>query len=130
MELKVIAYILYLLFSIGLTVWVARMLFQNGRIFLVEVFKGNAELTDSVNKLLLVGFYLINLGYISLTLKSAITLYNTTDLIEFLSYKLGVIILILGGMHFTNLAIFFRLRRKAREELAYPDYSIPPVPKG
>lgn len=130
MELKVLAYLIYLVVSILLTVWVARVLFRNGRIFLVDVFKGNEPLTDSVNRLLLVGFYLINLGYISLTLKSGSVLNDMPETIEFLSYKLGVIILVLGGMHFTNLAIFFRLRKKAREELAYPDYGVPPIPKG
>ena len=63
------AYLGYLIISIGLTVWVARTLSKNGRIFLVDSFLGNAELADSVNHLLVVGFYLINAGYVSLALK-------------------------------------------------------------
>lgn len=124
MDLKFIAYLIYLAASIGLTIWVASVLFKNGRVFLIDVFKGNNDLTDAVNKLLVVGFYLINFGYISLTLKSSAVILSTPVLIEFLSYKLGVIVLVLGLMHFSNLFIFFRLRRKAKNEFAYPDYTV------
>ena len=65
----VVTYAMYLILSIALTIWVARTLFKNGRIFLVDVFRGNEAIADSVNQLLVVGFYLINLGYISLMLK-------------------------------------------------------------
>ena len=124
MDLKTIAYLIYLLVSIGLTVWVASVLFRHGRVFLIDVFKGNNTLTDAVNKLLLVGFYLVNFGYIALTLKSSAFIEGNAELVEFLSTKIGVIVLVLGGMHFTNLFIFFRLRKKARYEESYPDYTL------
>lgn len=124
MDLKTIAYLIYLFVSIGLTIWVANVLSKNGRVFLIDVFKGNNALTDSVNKLLVVGFYLVNFGYIFLTLKSGTHLEGNAKLVEFLSTKIGVIILALGAMHFTNLFIFFRLRKRAKEEARYPDYSV------
>ena len=68
MNPKVAAYLVYLAISLGLTLWVGRTLFRNGRVFLVDIFKGNTELADSVNHLLVVGFYLINFGYICLNL--------------------------------------------------------------
>ena len=69
MNYTVMTYLGYLAISIGLTIWVAQTLFKNGRVFLVDVFHGNQELAGSVNHLLVVGFYLINLGYVSLMLK-------------------------------------------------------------
>ena len=69
MNAMVITYLTYILLSIGLTVWVAQTLYRSGRIFLVDVFRGNEAVADSVNHLLIVGFYLINLGYVSLALK-------------------------------------------------------------
>jgi hypothetical protein len=112
------SYLLYLAISLGLTIWVARVLFRNGRVFLLEVFHDNTALTDAVNKLLVVGFYLINIGYISLTLSSnkVETLSTLPDALEYLSVKVGLITLILGGMHFLNLIIFFRLRKRSRIE--------------
>ena len=69
MDILVTTYVIYLSISIALTIWVAQTLFKNGRVFLVDVFHGNESLADSVNHLLVVGFYLINFGYISLALK-------------------------------------------------------------
>src|SRR5438132_1471859 len=69
MTIEIATYLLYLAISVALTVWVARTLHKNGRIFLVDVFHGNEPLADSVNHLLVVGFYLIKLGYVSLALK-------------------------------------------------------------
>ena len=105
-------YLAYLLVSVCLTVWVARTLHKNGRIFLVDVFHGNEPLADSVNHLLVVGFYLINLGYVSLALKLGYTVATTQEGIEALSVKVGMVLLVLGGMHFFNLFIFSRMRRR------------------
>jgi hypothetical protein len=114
MNYFIVTYAVYLLVSIALTIWVARVLFNNGRIFLIDIFHGNTPLADSVNKLLVVGFYLINIGYVSLALKESGALNDARVVIEVLSYKLGTIILILGAMHFLNLIVFFKLRNKAQ----------------
>ncbi|QEM11597.1 hypothetical protein [Mucilaginibacter rubeus] len=119
MNYFILTYVIYLLVSIALTVWVARVLFKNGRIFLVDIFHGNNELADSVNKLLVVGFYLINIGYMSLALKEYGAVGSMQVVVEVLSYKVGWIILILGGMHFLNLVIFFKLRNRAKREKAF-----------
>src|SRR5688572_32372731 len=103
MEIIVITYLIYLLISVILTIWVARTLFKNGRVFLVDVFHGNESLADSVNHLLVVGFYLINFGYVSLALKLGYNVGSARDAIEALSWKVGLVLLVLGGMHFFNL---------------------------
>ena len=103
----------YLLLTVILTVWVARTLFRNGKIFLVDIFHGNKELAQAVNNLLLVGFYLVNLGYAVYTLRVESSIADTRQLIETLSVKIGAIILILGGMHFFNMLVFFKLRKRA-----------------
>ena len=113
MSPQVAAYAIYLVISVGLTVWVAQTLFKNGRIFLVEVFHGNEPLADSVNHLLVVGFYLINLGFVCLALQSDSVMHNAREVFEALSTKIGFILLVLGGMHFMNLFVFSRMRRRA-----------------
>jgi hypothetical protein len=107
------AYITYMVASVGLTVWVAHTLHKNGRIFLVDSFLGNEALADSVNRLLVVGFYLINVGFVSLALKYGLKPRNTVEGIEFFSTKMGMVLLVLGGMHFFNLYVFATMRRKA-----------------
>jgi len=113
-------YLVYLFISICLTSWVAKTLHKNGRQFLIEAFGGNKELADSVNHLLVVGFYLINFGYVSIMLKLGIYPQSLSDSIEVLSSKIGMVLLVLGGMHFFNLAIFSNMRKKGLLENARP----------
>ena len=113
MNTIVVTYLSYLLISVALTVWVAQTLHKNGRIFLVDVFQGNEALADSVNHLLVVGFYLINFGYVTLALKIGYEVETARASIEALSWKIGMALLVLGVMHFFNLYVFTRLRRRA-----------------
>src|SRR5687767_1976201 len=91
-------YISYLAISIALTVWVARTLHKNGRIFLVDSFHGNEPLADSVNHLLVVGFYLLNVGYVALALKYGAAVANAHQFLEALSTKVGLVLVVLGLM--------------------------------
>jgi hypothetical protein len=95
--------------------WVARTLHKNGRVFLVDAFHGNELLADSVNHLLVVGFYLINIGYVTLALKYGDKPTNLQEAIEFLSTKVGLVLVVLGAMHFFNLYVLSSSRRRARE---------------
>ncbi|HEX5172276.1 MAG TPA: hypothetical protein VFW11_24035 [Cyclobacteriaceae bacterium] len=113
MNYVILSYAFYLPLTIILTVWVACTLFTNGRVFLLDIFHKNELLANSVNKLLLVGFYLINIGYAVSTLRILDSIETTHHMIEVLSVKVGTIILILGVMHFFNLFVFFRLRKRA-----------------
>jgi len=106
--------------AVPLTMYVARSLYRNGRVFLVECFKGNEELADSVNRLLLVGFYLVNLGFVSLYLRTDVDVVGLRGVLELLSQKIGVVMLILGGMHFFNLFLFTKIGKKPVTKMADP----------
>ena len=123
MNLIVWTYAIYLLVSVALTVWVARTLHKNGRIFLVDSFGGNEPLADSVNHLLVVGFYLMNIGYVTLALKYGVSIANAREAVETFSTKIGLVLVVLGVMHFFNLLVFTRMRRRALLHKAPP-----PVP--
>ena len=127
MNATITTYALYLILAIAMTIWVARTLHKNGRIFLVECFQGNTELADSVNHLLVVGFYLINIGFVSLYLKTRETIDGAQGVFEVLSGKMGIVLLALGVMHFFNLLIFARLRK--RGQLATMPPPVPPMLK-
>ena len=119
MNIVVNSYAAYLLISIAVTIWVARTLHKNGRVFLVDAFHGNQPLADSVNHLLVVGFYLVNIGFVSLALKFGIRPDDAPTAMEILSAKIGRVLLILGVMHFFNLYVFARIRAR---------HVAPPVP--
>jgi hypothetical protein len=112
MDRTVIAYVIYLAVSIALTVWVARTLSRNGRVFLSDVLHGNEQLADAVNHLLVVGFYLVNLGFVALYLSGDDTIEDTRGIFEALSTKLGVVLLVLGVMHLGNVYVLSRIRRR------------------
>jgi hypothetical protein len=120
MDHTVITYSLYLTISLGVTIWVARTLHKNGRVFLVDCFRGNEELADSVNHLLVVGFYLVNIGFVTLYLKIAYPVTGATGVFEALSGKVGTVLLVLGAMHFWNIWLFNKLRKRTMMEDAPP----------
>ncbi len=120
MNYTVLTYAFYLPISVALTVWVARTLHKNGRYFLVEAFNGNEKLADSINHLLVVGFYLINIGYVTLALRRGDKPNDLQGAIEFLSTKVGFVLVVLGGMHFFNLYILTRWRKNAMIDSAPP----------
>ncbi|WP_194914149.1 hypothetical protein [Catenulispora rubra] len=124
MDLTVLSYVIYLFISIVLTVWVARTLSRAGRVFLAQVFPGSEHLAEAVNHLLVVGFYLVNLGFVSLYLKSGATTETARQVFEGLSVKEGVVLLVLGGLHLGNVFVLNRLRSNSRRDFAV----VPPIP--
>lgn len=112
MDYHVASYLIYLPVTVALTAWVGHKLFKNGKIFLLDIFEQNIALAESINQLLLVGFYLINIGYAVYTLAIGGMITDAKEMIEMLSQKVGIIILILGAMHFGNILIFYKLRRR------------------
>ena len=112
------SYIVYLAVSIAVTVGVARSLRRNGRVFLVDAFQGNEAMADSVNHLLVVGFYLINTGYVTMVLRTEGGLDSLRQAIELVCDKVGPVLLVLGVMHFGNLYVFHKLRARGRERHA------------
>jgi hypothetical protein len=106
--------VIYLLISVGLTVGVGWALARSGRVFLLDVFGGNADLAEAVNRLLVVGFYLINLGFVTLTMQTSGTVADLGQALRLLSVKIGEVLLVLGALHFANLVVFARWRSRAQ----------------
>jgi hypothetical protein len=113
MTITAITYTTYTILSLVLTIWVGRTLFSHGRIFIIDSFNGNTEMADAVNKLLLVGFYLLNIGFVSLYLKYGDQPESLIQAIEYISTKIGVVLLVLGIMHYFNMRNIAKMRSKA-----------------
>ncbi|KAA1395461.1 hypothetical protein [Aeromicrobium ginsengisoli] len=111
-------YVAYLLIAVPITVWVASTLSRNGRVFLADVFESSPELADAVNQLLVVGFYLLNLGFVILYVRGGGEVADLTELFEALSVKIGVVMLVLGVIHFVNVMVFSSMRRRSRHDAA------------
>jgi hypothetical protein len=112
-------YLGYLTISLVLTAWVAGTLFRNGQVFLDDAL-GNERLARSVNHLLVVGFYLLNLGYATVAIRVSSTVSTPASAIEALSVKVGLVLLVLGGVHFFNLYVLSRFRQRRLDAGAPP----------
>ena len=104
-------YLIYVTVSLAVTIWVGQSLHGNGRVFLVENFQGREKLADSVNHVLLVGFYLVNIGFVCLALRYGDKPTDLVGAVEFLSTKIGIVIVVLGAMHFFNMRMLVHFRQ-------------------
>ena len=107
-------YSIYLAVSVVIALSVGWTLHKSGRPFLVEMFLGKEDLANSVNHLIVVGFYLLSIGFVSLALKYGARPTDMADAIEALATKVGVVLVVLGGLHFLNLLMFSRLRLRVQ----------------
>ena len=124
MDLTVLAYLLYLAITIPLTVWVGNALRRHGEVFLVDVFRGDTALAHAVNQLLVIGFFLLNIGYLSYFMASSTEVTTGRGLMEAVSLKAGGVALVVGVVHFGNVWCLNAFRRRALLRAQ----AVPPVP--
>lgn len=132
MDWTVVTYLAYLAIAVPLTIWVGRTLLTHGTVFLADVFGDRSDLAQAVNRLLLVGFYLLNLGFVLLYLRSTSMVHDLEGMIESLSVKIGVVMLVVGTIHLGNVLVFNSIRRKhllpRPVPVPPPGYYAPPFP--
>ncbi len=123
MDHKVWMYLAYLVVSVALTIWVATTLSRNGLVFLEDVFNDN-RLARAVNQLLVMGFYLLNLGFVAVAMRSGARVPDAARALETLSYKIGFVLLVLGVLHVCNVFFLGRYRRGRMRQ----QQGMPPLP--
>ena len=104
------AYCLYIIISIFITVFVSRTLSKNGEVYLIDGFNGNDVLAKSVNHMLVVGFYLLNLGFVLIRMQNGGRLDRVESVITYLSSNVGLVLLVLGFAHFFNMFVIHKFR--------------------
>ena len=105
-------YMIYIMFSVFITVFVSRTLSKNGLPFLVDGFNGDVELAKSTNHLLVVGFYLVNLGFVLLRMRTGVVVDTVEEIIVYQASGLGLVLLVLGIAHFFNMYVIHRFRER------------------
>jgi hypothetical protein len=131
----VVTYVVYLLVSVALTVFVGSALSRSGRIFLLDVFGGQVAPAQAASRLVVVGFYLLNLGFVTLTMRMSGEIGSARQVIQVLSVKIGEVLLVLGGLYLANIGFLTRLRRRAQAyQQVFPEGGRPeppsPQPRG
>lgn len=108
--------LVYLVISAAVAFWVGWTFHRNGRVFLLEVFHHQEERADSVNHLILEGFYLISIGFVAVAIRisAGAGLQDMSGAIQVVSTKVGLVLLVLGVTHFLSLMMFSRMRWRVR----------------
>lgn len=117
----ILVYAVYVVVAVALTAWLARTLYRSGTAFLHDVFADRPALADAVNRLLVVGFYMLNLGYALFIVRTSRHL-DAFSAVQFVINRLAVLLVTLAGLHFLNVFVFWRIRTR-REQRQLP----PPV---
>jgi hypothetical protein len=120
-------FLLYLLISVALTAAVGTGLARSGRAFLLDVFGGNDALARAVSRLIVLGFYLLSLGFVTLTVHTGGDVSSAGAGLQLLSVKIGEVLLVLGALHLLTIAALVRARRLAQARIA-PQFYRPDRP--
>lgn len=111
--MNTLAYVIYLVITYLIAVHVGLSFYRNGRIYILNLFHGDEKLTDFINRILLTGYYLLNLGYAALMISTWKTISTWTEVVSTIAAMTGKIMLVLAMIHFCNmLVIFFISKRK------------------
>lgn len=126
-NLTVLTYAIYLPIVLALTFYVARILFRNARVFMLDIFNGRTDIADSTNRLFEVGFYLLNVGFALWIMEIYGSMGGTQEVVEKLAGKVGGFAIYLGIVLFLHLWLFFRGKRKASEARRYAVAPVAPA---
>jgi hypothetical protein len=103
--MNTLSYIIYLLLTWFITVHVGLIFYQNGKSYILNLLHGDEKLTLFINRTLLTGYYLLNLGYVTITIRFWKTVHTLTDMISSIGTMTGKIMCMLAVIHFCNMAI-------------------------
>ncbi|MCG2617808.1 hypothetical protein LZZ85_26140 [Terrimonas sp. NA20] len=112
--MNTLAYLLYLTLTYCITVHVGLVFYRNGRIYILDLLKGEEDLTNAINRMLLTGYYLLNLGYAALMIHSWPTMHNWLDIFVSIGIMTGRIMLILSIIHYMNMAVILYYSNKRK----------------
>ncbi len=116
MTYNTLSYIIYAPITIYITVVVGYQCYKNGLVYVQSIFK-DEKISEAINKILLIGYYLTNIGYAITTIKGWKSITNTYQLISELSSQIASIILILAAMHYMNIIVLSFWRKTSNVKI-------------
>lgn len=105
MNYNMIGYGIFITLIVLIIVVVGKICYRNGNVFVAELIPDHLELCQQINKILLVGYYLVNIGYGAMTLVDWETITSPLQLVEVIAIKISIIISILSILHYLNIII-------------------------
>lgn len=114
MNYNIVGYFLYLLFTLTVIIKVGLLCYKHGKIYSLQIFNGNKELTQQTNTLLLLAYYLFNFGYCFVTIYNWQKVHTWQQCLSNICEKAGFILFMLGVLHIINMLslIYFSNKQK------------------
>ncbi|SKD09586.1 hypothetical protein SAMN05660461_5475 [Chitinophaga ginsengisegetis] len=111
-DMNTIAYAIYLAITYLITVKVGWRFYRNGRVFILGLLEQNHTLADAINNILLVGYYLVNLGYATVMISTWDTIHDWTEMLVSITAMTGQIFLSLGILHCFNMLVIYIISKR------------------
>ena len=105
MNYNLIGYCIFILIIVFIIVVVGKICYRNGNIFVASLIPDHFDLCQQINKTLLVGYYLVNIGYAAMSLADWENIVSLSRLVEVIAFKTAVIVCILSVLHYLNIFI-------------------------
>ncbi len=105
MNLNLLSYLLFFPAMLAIAVYVAQVCHRHGRIWMLRIFHDDAAFVDAVNNILLVGCYVVNLGYIALCVAHWEPIAGVDEMIGALRTRIATILFTLAALHYQNIAV-------------------------
>lgn len=112
MNLNILGYSIYLIITTLIIIKVGKICYQNGTIYVAELIPDHKDLCHKTNTILLLGYYLLNIGYCAMTLISWENIASFPQLVEMIAFKSATIIGIIALMHYLNLYVLTKYIQK------------------
>ncbi|VXA95633.1 conserved membrane hypothetical protein [Flavobacterium sp. 9AF] len=112
MNLNIIGYLIYFSTTFLIIIKVGKICYDNGNIYVSQLIPNHQELCHKINKMLLIGYYLTNIGYCARTIISWQKIETLKNLIEIIASKSAIIIISIAIMHYINIFLLTKYIRK------------------
>lgn len=105
--MNTLTYLLYLMITGVVTIRAGWLFYHHGRLYILRLLKGDEALTKFINKALLTGYYLLNLGHLALTLRTWPAIHSVPQMMGYIAFRSGGIFMLLGIIHFLNMGAIY-----------------------
>jgi vacuolar-type H+-ATPase subunit I/STV1 len=102
-SLNILSYLIYISLTTVITFIVGNSLHKTGKVFLSHLFTKELDVMLTVNNILLIGYYLLNIGFALYTMNNWDKITTVSQLIQDTGYHISIILMTLGIIHYFNI---------------------------
>ena len=122
MNYNILSYCIYGSITTYIIVWVGKLFHSNGRIFILRLFHQNQTMTNTTNNILLMAYYLFNIGYATMQFSIWKKIFDVNTMISSIASRTGILVIILAITHYFNICIIYFLSKRNQQLITSKNY--------